>query len=219
MFNEQNQKRDLKKKIKTAPNNVAIHKLSYNYFFSLSYRSFIPVHSFAFKRSVLEKNKILFNEINEYTEDVYFLAVLLSLNLSCLVTDETFYAYRLSENSITQKINKKSKKDIVEPIRIIYKWLTHFDDFNINNAPGALDIYIDTSINTFLLHGYYRLSKSVNILPNKQQIIGFCNKYNFTGVKKIKIKLLKLMLKSRFLDLFFSTTFRFYKNTKSFFKN
>lgn len=193
--------------------NHHIRKLDTEYFFSESSVDFIPTPCCAFKKEIFHKNKFLLNEINLSVEDYYFFSALLSLNLTCLITNEVFYGYRINnQNSLTWEMLRKQKEDSKSVLKISEKWFTSFDDFNIYNSETALDMYIFACINPILINGYKNVKDSIPSLPSKQQIINFCQKYKFSKNKKARILILKMMVSSTFFNFLFSLVIRIYRN-------
>lgn len=132
------------------------------------------IYNKLFKRSIIEDNKILFNEKIYYNEDRLFcVEYLTSLNLKILYSSEPVYMYILHENSAMSLINKCFNNKMLSELDayiIMYKILCNnkAKDSNINLAKeGMVAAY--RRLNKLLFH--FKVVNRQTIKRNMQKKI------------------------------------------------
>ena len=168
----------------------------------------IPTWKYAYKRHLLNDLNFWHN-INQLSEDWYFMSYLLSKETKGLMIKEQYYCHRMNPDSITQKSSLEHK--LIDILIINNNWFKTNPKWNINSNKIAKEFWIWIQIALAIWNSGFRHLISIAKMGNVdyatlKDIKFFLKKYKpLSGIKWI---CMKLMVYVNFCDKFFP---KFYK--------
>lgn len=163
----------------------------------------VSVWAYAYKKGLLA-HPGFHNHMKVFHEDPYWNAVLMSLRPTVLITDETFYSYRLG--NVGSICHQSKKLSPFQRLKLFNEWFVAFENCNIDNCSDLRDywlyLFVYNAIGQF--NGF---RKAIALFeadgaahPDLREIKSFFKRHRpYRGVRKAFVK---LCLAGKFFDVF-----------------
>lgn len=149
-----------------------------------------------YKKSILIKNKILFNRDLKYAEDSDFNIRVLNNVESIYISDKTIYKYVISPNSAMRKKNDERINEYIKSMTCSKNYIDNYTDFG-----KSFNKYVLIHLNIILVHDVFDINIKLSFFKKIKQMNQLKSNLIFkNSLDNVKLK--EVMVKNLLPELF-----------------